>query len=183
MPEEDFKSITRGALPIWVISIASLLVLSFFLSFYISKRYISPVADALDKIKTNNYSTIPKINISEIDDLIEYLAKQDEEREALNQELQKTKELVQKSAAPEDPPNLSGYQQFVQNIKTLSAAEQAVFNLYIEGYTAKEITQRLCLSINTIKTHNRHIYQKLNVTSRKELMVYVQMMINREEKE
>ena len=115
--------------------------------------------------------------------MIEYLAKQDEEREALNQELQKTKELVQKSAAPEDPPNLSGYQQFVQNIKTLSAAEQAVFNLYIEGYTAKEITQRLCLSINTIKTHNRHIYQKLNVTSRKELMVYVQMMINREEKE
>ncbi|HHT71892.1 MAG TPA: hypothetical protein GX016_10085, partial [Firmicutes bacterium] len=33
-----------------------------------------------------------------------------------------------------------------------------------------------CLSINTIKTHNRRIYMKLNVTSRKELMVYIQLM-------
>ena len=34
----------------------------------------------------------------------------------------------------------------------------------------------ITLSINTIKTHNRRIYTKLNVTSRKELMVYVEMM-------
>lgn len=30
--------------------------------------------------------------------------------------------------------------------------------------------------MNTIKTHNKRIYMKLNVTSRKELMVYAQMM-------
>ena len=40
----------------------------------------------------------------------------------------------------------------------------------------REIAEILCLSINTIKTHNRRIYMKLNVTSRKELMVYIQMM-------
>ena len=44
------------------------------------------------------------------------------------------------------------------------------------GHTAREIAEILCLSINTIKTHNRRIYMKLNVTSRKELMVYIQMM-------
>jgi DNA-binding CsgD family transcriptional regulator len=64
----------------------------------------------------------------------------------------------------------------VKNIKTLSPAERAVFNLYMEGYTAPEIARILCLSINTIKTHNKRIYSKLNVTSRKELLVYVKMM-------
>ncbi len=46
----------------------------------------------------------------------------------------------------------------------------------MKGRTAKEIADILYLSINTIKTHNRRIYMKLNVTSRKELMVYIQMM-------
>ncbi|WPK66120.1 hypothetical protein EUCA11A_02440 [Eubacterium callanderi] len=32
------------------------------------------------------------------------------------------------------------------------------------------------MSINTIKTHNKRIYNKLGVTSRKELMLYIQMM-------
>jgi ATP/maltotriose-dependent transcriptional regulator MalT len=30
--------------------------------------------------------------------------------------------------------------------------------------------------MNTIKTHNRRIYAKLGVSSRKEMMVYVEMM-------
>ncbi|NLB55923.1 MAG: helix-turn-helix transcriptional regulator, partial [Lentisphaerae bacterium] len=47
---------------------------------------------------------------------------------------------------------------------------------YMEGHTANEITKILFLSINTIKTHNRRIYMKLQVNSRKELMVYVNMM-------
>ena len=55
-------------------------------------------------------------------------------------------------------------------------AEKAVFNLYLKGHTAKEIADILCLSINTIKTHNKRIYMKLNVSSRKELMVYIKMM-------
>ena len=64
----------------------------------------------------------------------------------------------------------------MENIQTLSAAERAVFDLYLQGHTAREIAAILCLSINTIKTHNRRIYMKLNVTSRKELLVYIQMM-------
>ncbi|HBL50923.1 MAG TPA: hypothetical protein DDZ65_11845, partial [Firmicutes bacterium] len=51
-----------------------------------------------------------------------------------------------------------------------------VFELYLQGYTAKEITDKLCISINTIKTHNKRIYYKLNVSSRKELLLYVKMI-------
>ena len=58
-----------------------------------------------------------------------------------------------------------------------------LYTSYMEGYTAREIADKLYLSINTIKTHNKRIYMKLNVTSRKELMVYVQMMAREPGKE
>ena len=79
-------------------------------------------------------------------------------------------------------PNLTGYRQFVKNIATLSVAERAVFDLYMKGHTAQEISQLLFLSMNTIKTHNKRIYMKLEVGSRKELMIYVQMMNREKEK-
>lgn len=48
--------------------------------------------------------------------------------------------------------------------------------MYIRGYKAQEIADELHLSINTIKTHNRRIFAKLNVSTRKELLVYIDMM-------
>ena len=41
---------------------------------------------------------------------------------------------------------------------------------------AQEIASILCVSINTIKTHNRRIFAKLNVSSRKELLTWVQVL-------
>jgi DNA-binding NarL/FixJ family response regulator len=68
------------------------------------------------------------------------------------------------------------YNYFIQNIQELSPAEKAVFELYLDGFTAQQITKELHLSINTIKTHNRRIYMKLNVSSRKELLIYAKVM-------
>ncbi len=132
------------------------------LASFISHRYIRPVAAALEHLKKPDPAT--KTKIPEIDDLIEFLAAQDELPMP-----GETKELPAQE-------HFALYQEFVKNIKSLSAAEKAVFDLYVQGHTAKEIAEILCLSINTIKTHNRRIYMKLNVSSRKELMVYIQMM-------
>ncbi len=66
--------------------------------------------------------------------------------------------------------------EFLAKIKELSPAERAVFDLYVEGHTAKEAAEKLCLSINTIKTHNKKIYMKLNVASRDELLLYISML-------
>lgn len=138
------------------------------LSIFISRKYLYPVNMAFDTIKLKKMDEYTKTRIPEIDDLIEYLAKQDEETER-----QTTDSVAHNTAM---------FESFVENIKLLSVAEKAVFDLYIEGYTAKEIAEILCLSINTIKTHNRRIYTKLNVSSRKELLVYIQMMKELEQK-
>lgn len=145
--------------------IAGLLVLMLVnvgLASFISHRYIRPVAAALEHLK--NPDPTAKTKIPEIDDLIEFLAAQDE---LTVPEEKKELQIREHSAL---------YLEFVKNIKSLSSAEKAVYDLYVQGHTAKEIAGILCLSINTIKTHNRRIYMKLNVTSRKELMIYIQMM-------
>lgn len=157
MPYEDLENAIRGNNSLLFVSLAALLIAGILAAFFISKHYIDPVIHAIHLIKTGNTSEIEKTRYLEIDDLLEYMNTQTASTEPID-------------------ANLSSYEEFVRNIQTLSAAERAVFNLYMEGHTAQEIADILCLSMNTIKTHNKRIYMKLNVSSRKELMVYVQMM-------
>ena len=149
------------ALLLWLFLLMGLDIL---LSFVISRRYIRPVLAALESLKQPDLASASKTRIPEIDDLLEFLQAQDERGAPPPQ--QESAPLLRSSL----------YQEFAKNIGTLSAAERSVFDLYMKGYTAREIADVLCLSINTIKTHNRRIYSKLNVTSRKELMIYIQMM-------
>lgn len=155
MPEHALAEKLAGRNWSLMAGLGILLLCSMAVAAFISHRYVRPVMAAFRQIKAGGQGA--KTHIPEIDDLIEFLSTQDE--------------------APDPLPGQSAlYQEFVKNIDTLSAAERAVFDLYMRGHTAREIAEILCLSINTIKTHNRRIYMKLNVTSRKELMVYIQMM-------
>ncbi len=137
-----------------------LVLLGIVISLFISKKYIKPVLHGIEVIKTNKYNEQFKVKIPEIDDLIEFLSIGNEKQEA-----ESTQEL------PYDV-----YEEFTMNVKSLSPAERAVFDLYVKGHTAKEITEILCLSINTIKSHNKKIYMKMNVASRKELLTFVNML-------
>ncbi len=51
---------------------------------------------------------------------------------------------------------------------TLTQREQEVLELIAEGLTVKEIAERANVSNNTVRTHIRHIYEKLQVRSRVE---------------
>ena len=53
-------------------------------------------------------------------------------------------------------------------VEPLSPQEQRVLRLLAAGLSNPEIAQELVVSINTIKTHVKSIYRKLNVTSREE---------------
>ena len=163
IPEQDLKANIREYNRRFLILLFMLLIFSVGAASLISRRQMAPVVDALQMVKKGQVSTCQKTNIQEIDDLIAFLASQD----TPDSPSLETGEVTINSAL---------FQNFVKNIETLSPAERSVFDLYMKGYTAQEITEILCLSINTIKTHNKRIYAKLNVTSRKELLLYVRLI-------
>ncbi len=53
---------------------------------------------------------------------------------------------------------------------SLSRKEKEVIALLLKGLSDKEIAFRLFISINTVKTHLKHIYEKLDIKGRKELL-------------
>lgn len=67
-------------------------------------------------------------------------------------------------------------QDVIAGINDLSSSEYRVFRLYSDGYTPKEVSEILFLSINTVKTHNRRIYEKLGIKSRDELLQVIEKL-------
>lgn len=59
---------------------------------------------------------------------------------------------------------------FTQGILELTPTERLVFQSYISGKTTKEIMEYLNITENTLKFHNKNIYSKLGVSSRKQLI-------------
>ena len=55
-----------------------------------------------------------------------------------------------------------------EKLNLLSEREQAVLDCLAQGLAYKQIGDQLGISINTIRTHLRHIYEKLHVQSRTE---------------
>jgi DNA-binding NarL/FixJ family response regulator len=50
----------------------------------------------------------------------------------------------------------------------LTPREREILDLLVDGYRYKEIGQRLTISLDTVRTHIRHIYEKMQVRSRSE---------------
>jgi len=54
----------------------------------------------------------------------------------------------------------------VRYLDALTHGETRVLNYLPTNLSAPEIADELCLSVNTVKTHQRHLYQKLGARSR-----------------
>jgi DNA-binding NarL/FixJ family response regulator len=57
-----------------------------------------------------------------------------------------------------------------EEMQKLSAREQEILRLLSDGYRYKEIADKLFLSTETVRTHIRNIYEKLQVNSRTEAL-------------
>ena len=51
----------------------------------------------------------------------------------------------------------------------LSARQEQVADLIMQGFTSTEIGKELNISLNTVKTHRSILYSKLGVNTRREL--------------
>lgn len=74
------------------------------------------------------------------------------------------------------PPGIEDmFRSFADKAKSLSSAERRILNYYIDGHDISEIPDLAFISIHTVKKHNRSIYQKLEIASRDELMLYIEL--------
>jgi len=68
--------------------------------------------------------------------------------------------------SPEEINDLNDY----LNLAGISVREKEVVTLIMKGYSNQKISNQLFISLSTVKTHVRNIFQKLNVESRFEIM-------------
>lgn len=68
--------------------------------------------------------------------------------------------------SPEDIIELNNY----LNLAGISTREKEIITLIMKGYSNKKISDQLFISLSTVKTHIRNIFQKLNVESRFEII-------------
>jgi DNA-binding NarL/FixJ family response regulator len=54
---------------------------------------------------------------------------------------------------------------------SLSEREAEVLRYMTQGHSEIEIAEKLHVSVNTVKTHRKHVYQKLHVRSRSEILL------------
>ena len=58
---------------------------------------------------------------------------------------------------------------FKQGVTTLTQTEKLIYDLYIDGKSTKDVLEQMNIKENTLKYHNKNIYGKLGVPSRKVL--------------
>ena len=162
---------------------------------FVSKKYVSPILQSIEQIKSKEGSA-NSLKIREIDDLFAFL----EEKDILYEEQLKALEISQKLAEEETKRTkeayekaleeyalaqseiqllskehkkdivLEDYEFFICNLGTLTPSEYKIYELYLSGKTAKEIVEIVGITENTLKYHNKNIYSKLGITSRKQLL-------------
>ena len=160
-----------------------------------SHKYVSPILKRIEQVKARERGGDP-INIREIDDLFAFLEARDvayearleeleQERQAAEANATKTQkdyetalrqldlvqgELEQLTTAQHREIVLEEYEFFLCNLGTLTPTEYKVYELYLAGKNAKQIAEILGISENTLKYHNKNIYSKLGISSRKQML-------------
>lgn len=199
MPEDLLDAAIKGRVTLFIMISILLLIISLAVSVFISKRYLRPVHDALDSIKNRSYEEQRSASYLEINDLFEFLAEKDREHEEYMAEkdrahqeaiweLNKQTEDVRAQydiaqtyishLADERMPEVDteSFDLFMQCLHSLTPKEREIFNLYLEGKQAKDILEIANINQNTLKYHNKNIYSKLGVSSRKQLLEYAALM-------
>jgi len=155
-------------------------------SIWTSHHYVKPLVQAMENIKTKE--TAARTRIPEIDDLLDFLAAQDREHEDEMRRLHGEKSAVESQyeqvqtyvthLADERMPEVDedDFAMFIRHLHTLTPKEREIFDYYLAGKTAKEIMELASINQNTLKYHNKNIYSKLGVTSRKQLLKYAALM-------
>ena len=161
IPESDYIAFIRSSRMRWLTIAAIFLIVMLIACLIISRRYVEPIVNGMEALKGSGDGDPVKTGYSEIDELIEFMKSKEDD------------EVIVEEKLPENISIL--FDNFAENVKKLSPAEWVVMRLYIEGHEIAEIPDLAFISITTVRKHNRNIYEKLEVASRDELMLYIDL--------
>lgn len=173
------------------------------------QKYVAPILQGLEQIKTSTDRAQGESHVLEIEDLFAFLAEQDRAHESTLSSLQQERleaqsrqerlqskleqasndlgsaqaEIARLAYSRKQEIDPDDFQYFWEGISQLTPTERKVFDLYLEGKNAKEILAILGVTENTLKFHNKNIYNKLGVSSRKQLLRYATLLKQQEGKE
>lgn len=151
-----------------IAAVAAFVLIMLLCSFVLSHHFVKPILRGLEALKTD---AIHRENgggstgISELDALAEFL-------ELKNAEYRNGGRT--ESGLPPEIKEL--FDRFVENSRTLTLSERNILSYYIRGYQIAEVPALACVSLNTVRKHNRSIYEKLGVRSRDELQLYLDLL-------
>ena len=205
--EAQYKSFIQKGRRNFMFIFLIIAILAFACCAFFSKKYISPLLRKIEQVKSEEEDD-GQIKISEIDDLFAFLAEKDNRHEARMRELEAAKrqaedeaerakqayekslkeyelaqsEIEQLSEKHKKEIVLEDYEYFLCNLGTLTASEYRIYELYLEGKSVKEIAEIVGIKPNTLKFHNKNIYSKLGISSRKQLLKFAALKKQQDKK-
>jgi len=96
--------------------------------------------------------------------------------EMVQEDIPVPQEIPEPQEDPASAELAQRYESFSDGISLLTRTERIVYDYYVEGKTSREIMQLLDIKENTLKYHNKNIYSKLNVSSRKQMLEIAKLL-------
>ena len=86
------------------------------------------------------------------------------------------REVAQLRKQVETEEETGRYRVFVDHQGLLTPTERGIYDLYVEGKNTVQVRQILGITENTLKYHNRNLYSKLGVSSRRQLVEFAKRL-------
>lgn len=146
-------------------------------------RYdVQEIDDLLDFLSSKDYEVENKMLTLELEmqENRKKLEQIENEHELIQREYDKARVEVERLAKKREADvDEEEYKRFLECLATLTRKEKEILNLYVKGCSSKDILETLNITDNTLKYHNRNIYSKLGVKSRKQLLMYMTLLNNK----
>ena len=162
LPMEYYRDYYNRNRLILAASLALLLIVSIAISRILSNRYVRPISNGLLAIREEKADAAEDTGILELDALYQYLKGRSDSQPIGKEEIPRGVEEI--------------FDNFIEKVGRLTASERNIFQYYIEGHEIAELPGLLYTSMSTVRKHNRSIYTKLEVASRDELMLYIDLL-------
>ena len=158
LTESQYKSLLKKNQTKTIVITLLIMLLALVYCIFLGKKYFfyEKKLRALEKAQKLAEEEVARTKLAYEKALEDYTLAQQELQHLANEQ---KKEIV-----------LEDFEFFLCNLNTLSPTEYKIYELYLSGKSANEITDILQIKKNTLKYHNKNIYSKLGVSSRKQLL-------------